>query len=161
MAQLIDNTDMTIDQELIVKQKRERNIPTYIRFTAIVAWIWSAIFLLVSWNLRSDAAEAVGIYELDEVGGVIYENWLIQTVVFYSCIAMIVCAGLLYWLGLWGVPAFMASLVGFVFMPVYSGFFSPVHAMKTNMEVGMYVLIPTILFFIALGYLIATVVRRA
>lgn len=161
MAQLIDNGHMTIDQELLIKEKKKRVVPTYIRMTAIVTWIWSLIFLLVSWNLRSDAAEAVGMYELDEVGGVIYETWLIQSVVFYSCIAMIICAGLLYWLGLWGVVPFMGSLISFMFMPIYSGFVSGVHAMKTNLEVGMYVLIPTILFFITLGYVIASMVKRS
>jgi hypothetical protein len=46
-------------------------------------------------------------------------------------------------------------------MPIYSGLFSPVHAMKSNLELGMYVLIPAILFFTTLGYVIASVVKRS
>ena len=161
MAQLIDNEHMTIDQDFLVQENKQRIVPSYMRMVAIVAWIWSMIFLLVSWNLRSDASEAVGMYELDEVGGVIYESWLTQTFVFYSSMAMIVCAGLVYWLGLRGVVPFLASLICFVFMPIYSGLFSPVHAMKSNLELGMYVLIPAILFFTTLGYVIASVVKRS
>lgn len=160
MAKMRGGHLTTIDQDLLEEVKLQREFPAYMRPVAIVSWIWAGIFALLSWNLRDNAAEAVGIYELNEVGGIIYESWLIQTVVFFSSLTMILTTTLLFWFGEKGIIPFLISVLAFMSMPFYSYFLSPVQAMKTLLELALYTLVPLILFASVFVYLLRTWVRR-
>ena len=145
------NLDDIAKKKAIVE---EENL-LFVRYIAIISWVWSAIFILFMWFMLESTYDLIGEYEIDEVGGVIYESYLIQLLSIAGCSGAIVSTIFLYYGKSWGLVPYLLSQGVFMFLPIYSYFFSHIHAVTSIFEVLLYTIVPFVLLLLFGSYFLA------
>lgn len=120
----------------------------FVRYISIISWVWSAIFILFMWFMLESTYDLIGDYDINEVGGVIYESYLIQLFSIGGSCCVIVSTFFLYHGKLWGLIPYLISQGVFMFLPLYSYFLSPIGATKSLFEVLLYTVVPLVLLLL-------------
>jgi magnesium-transporting ATPase (P-type) len=140
--------DIAKKQQVVVDEEGS----LFVKYIAVMSWVWSAIFILFMWFMLERTYETIGEYEIDEVGGVIYESYLIQLFSIIGSISVILSTFPLFYSKVWGLIPFAISQGVFMFMPLYAYFVSPIHAITSIFEVLLYTVIPILLLILFGAY---------